>query len=156
MMTWNSPLSVGFDILFGFLPSILLLILCVLGIFYGSAELISSLNPPSVIRPFDPTVDQDDESFTLSPEESRRILILSLGGIFASASMIFVTFRRQNAQPKPLLILSLCTGLSIVVFQFYSMWSTANSTFDSAFVHPAIYLGISIVAIKHIIMLTRA
>jgi hypothetical protein len=162
MLTWNSPLSMGFDHFFDFLPSIFLLMLCTVGIYFGSTELISSFtsrseNPLSKSIPIDPTIDKEDnERFSMSPTTSLQVLLLSLGGMFGSIAMIAVTLGRQQAEPKSLLILGLCMGLTSVVFLFYTNWSPSIFQFNSVSIFPAMYFSIFIVAIKHIIMLTRA
>ena len=105
----------------------------------------------------DSTTDQEDnERFSMSPETSLQVLLLSLGGIFGSIAMIAVTLGQQQAEPKSFLILGLCMGLTSVVFLFYTNWSPSIFQFNYVSIFPAIYLSISIIAIKHIIMLTRA
>jgi hypothetical protein len=164
MLTWNSPLSIGFDHLFGSLPSIFLLMLCTVGIYFGSTELISSFtsrsaNQPSKSITIDPITDpedEDNERFSMSPETSVQVLLLSLGGMFGSIAMIAVTLGRQQAEPKYFLILGLCLGLTSVLFLFYKNWNPSIFQLNSLSIFPAMHLSISIVAIKHIFMLTRA
>ena len=127
--SWNSPLSIGFDVIFGVIPAV--------GFGFISFILfIYSVKTPS---------PQNLQSFLLP-------LILGLGGSVASAELIFITFNRRAKIDKRITIFFLLFGIFFALYIFYISLRYLNSIF----VVSSALISISIVAIKHILMLSRA
>jgi hypothetical protein len=142
MIAWNSPLSVGFDILFGvFFTGIPFAALSAFGLYYALAAV------PAL--------------FTDGPKDPQGILIYStagLVGLIGSLSVIYVTFARGSTPAKPIFIAGLGLGIlaSLIAPIFFALNAEKFGTnlFSKLFI--AAEIPIVIVAIKHIFMLTRA
>jgi hypothetical protein len=141
-MTWNSPLSVGFDILFGvFFTGIPFTALCAIGVFYAFAEVLAL--------------------FTSGPKDPLGVLLdlsVSLAGLLGTLSVIYVTFARGNTPAKPVFIAALVLGIlaSFAAPIFFAANAEKFGTDLFSKLVIALELPIVIVAIKHIFMLTRA
>jgi hypothetical protein len=141
-MTWNSPLSVGFDILFGvFFTGVPFTALCAIGV-YSALAAIPAL-------------------FTNGPKDLRAILLLlsiSLAGLLGSVSVIYVTFARDNTPAKPVFVTALILGIlaSFAAPIFFAVNAEKFGTDLFSKLVIAMELPLVIVAIKHIFMLTRA
>jgi hypothetical protein len=141
MMTWNSPLSVGFDILFGvFFTGIPLAALSAFGLYYALASV------PAL--------------FTNGPKDPLGILAFSsigLVGLIGSVSVIYVTFARGNTPAKPVFIAGLGIGIlaSLIAPVFFALNAEKFGTNLFSKLVIAAEIPIVIVAIKHVFMLTR-
>jgi uncharacterized membrane protein len=125
MIAWNSPLSIGFDIVFGVLPALFLGVLSLLFCF-------------SVLK-------------NMAYSESQAFaLTWSVCGIVATYSMVHVSITRTKTKNKILFIACLALGIATAAFTTHE---EAKFFSTNLFQLPVF---ISIVAIKHIIMLTRA
>jgi hypothetical protein len=140
-MTWNSPLSVGFDILFGvFFTGVPFAALSAIGVVYALAEVLAL--------------------FTGGPKDLLGILIdlsVSLAALLGTISVIFVTFARDNTPAKPVFITGLALGI-LASFAAPIFFAANAEKFGTVFFSKlviALELPIVIVAIKHIFMLTR-
>jgi hypothetical protein len=148
MIAWNSPSSIAIDWIFGCTPAILLGAICVL-LFYKTLA--------SPIAVWDSSVGY----ISYTPTDSFPLLAST--GLLC-LSTVFVTMRREKTKPKWLHIGLLSLGVILVVvllgrfgiafLQSTSGQSTEGLRFSVAVLLP--YISISIVAIKHIFMLTRA
>jgi hypothetical protein len=148
MMTWNSTSSIAVDWIFGCAPAILLGVICVL-------LLYKTLASPYAV--WDSSVGYSSHT----PTDSFPLLAST---VLLCLSTVFVTIRRERTKPKWLHIGVLSLGVILVVvllslsgiafLQSASGQSTEGLQFSVAVLLP--YISISIVAIKHIIMLTRA
>jgi hypothetical protein len=133
MLTWNSPLSTGFDFIFGFLPALALGAMCLAGLYF---------------------------LFLLPPSEDRISLdfvFFGVGGFLACCSMVLVTFQRQKTQLKWLHIAMLAIGVLLVGYYVKSsgIWASGVG-YKNVFYSFSPFISIALIAIKHIIMLTRA
>ena len=129
LWSWNSSLSIGFDVIFGVIPVV------VFG-FISFILFIDSVKTPSL---------QNLQSFLLP-------LILGLGGSIASADLIFITFNRKAKIDKRITIFFLLFGILFVLYILYISLRYLNAL-------PILFIAlisILIVAIKHILMLSRA
>jgi hypothetical protein len=148
MMTWNSTSSIAVDWIFGCAPAILLGAICVL-------LLYSTLTSPYAVWESSAGYSSHTPTETFPLLASTGLLCLST---------VFVTMRREKTKPKWLHIGVLSLGVILVVvllgrsgiafLQSASGQSMDGLRFSVAVLLP--YISISIVAIKHIIMLTRA
>jgi hypothetical protein len=141
-MNWNSPLNIGLDFFFGFLPALPLLFLCLLG---------SLITGQDFRTFFTPANQQSRESFSLVS------FLMPFSGAFACSSLIVVTVWRTSTKAKWFFILGLSIGVCI----------SAKLTFEALIVPlikrtelgflplPMLAIPISIIAIKQILMLTR-
>jgi uncharacterized membrane protein SirB2 len=129
MIAWNSPVSVGFDILFGVLPALYL----------GVASIVFCY-------------------FTIQniahPENQWLLLVFTVCGIIAAYSMIHVSVARARTKNKNFFIT--CLALGIVTAGFTEYIAKTQLTVNSIYPLQYVLIAISIVAIKHIVMLTRA
>jgi hypothetical protein len=144
MLTWNSPFSVGFDILFGVIPCIFIVFSCFTVILFTGNVLLRSAFFPESLTPLDANT-----MFTLEPtlKESLEQFPLAILSSIACFSLIVVSISRQRTSQKLWTILSLLLGCGTAAFLIYSLSTIEFRLFLTL---PAI------VAIKHIIMLTRA
>jgi hypothetical protein len=143
MLTWNSPFSVGFDILFGLLPCILIVSASFLALLiYGPVLLLSVFSPESLTPP-----EANAMIAEPSVKESLELFPMAICSLITGLMLIIVTIFRQKTTRKSLVILSLLLGLG---FAFFTTYSYSDVGFKLFLTLPAI------VAIKHIIMLTRA
>jgi hypothetical protein len=119
MLTWNSPLSVGLDFMFGLFPAV----------YVGYISLLGALLSTGIKQYF--------QSFL---------------GFFACFSMFYVTLHRSQVGKKQILIFGLLCFVFLAIFPNLNRftWKEFDIFYTIVFVSPAI------VAIKHIIMLTRA
>jgi hypothetical protein len=127
MIAWNSPLNTGFDIVFGVLPALY-------GILSIVGFMISPNNLENLKNPF----------LTLS---------LMGGGAVSAFGVIRVTFARESASPKQFYVVILVIGLFIALTSSVLLSESFTVLMPEAF--RFCFISISIVAIKHIIMLTR-
>jgi hypothetical protein len=142
MSTWNSPLSMSFDILFGVLPCILIVSASFFALLiYGPVLLLSVLSPESLTPP-----EANAMIAEPSVKESLELFPMAICSLIAGLMLIIVTIVRQKSTRKSLVILSLLLSLG---FAFFTTYSYAEVGFKLFLALPAI------VAIKHIIMLTR-
>ena len=138
MLTWDSRVSIGFDILFGTLPALYF------GLLSGMGTLISILSIPDFL-------------FRLHtvPISELQIVLQSLFGFYACVSMIFVTMMRSKVSAKRVLIFGLASGIVVVCYLVFTQIGSLTSspialTFLLLIVSPAV------VAIKHIVILVQA
>jgi hypothetical protein len=137
MMTWKSPLSIGFDVVFGLLPGIYLAFV-------------------SLVVLFDPELGRA----ITSPE---RLLFSSIGvvGLIALTALMYVSLARGNTRHKPVFKIILGAGIALALFVPTLLFGmNIINDLDSptgliGFI-AAVETPVVIVAIKHIIMLTRA
>jgi hypothetical protein len=137
MMTWHSPISIGFDILFGVLPALYLVFVCVL-----------LLLDPELPR-------------AIGPAPSMLVSGYSVLGLIASMGLIYVSVARGKTQHKPILKVVLVAGVALAFLVPLSLWiSNFINRIDSVYqligFVSAVETPVVIVAIKHIFMLTRA
>jgi hypothetical protein len=137
MMTWKSPISIGFDILFGVLPALYLVFVCLL-----------LLLDPELRR-------------AIGPAPSMIISSYSVLGLVTSIGLIYVSFARGGTQHKPILKVVLTAGVMLAFLIPFSLWiSNFINRIDNAYqligFIAAVETPVVIVAIKHIFMLTRA
>jgi hypothetical protein len=137
MMTWKSPISLGFDLLFGVLPALYLVFVC----------LLLLLDP--------------DFRRAIGPAPSFIVSIFSVLGLIASIGLIYVSLARGKTQHKPILRVVLAAGVALAFLVPSSLWiSNLINRIDSAYqligFIAAVETPVVIVAIKHIVMLTRA
>jgi hypothetical protein len=142
MTNWNSPLSIGLDFFFGFLPALPLLFLCLLGSLITGQDFRTFFTPAS---------QQPRESFSLLS------FLMPLSGAFACSSLIVVTVWRTRTKARWFFILGLSIGVCI----------SAKLTFEALIIPlikrtelgflplPMLAIPISVIAIKQILMLTR-
>jgi hypothetical protein len=140
-MTWNSPLSVGFDILFGvFFTGVPFTALCAIGVLYALAEVLAL--------------------FANGPKDLLGVLLdlsVTLAGLLGTLSVIFVTFARDNTPAKPVFVTALILGIlaSFAAPIFFAVNAEKFGTDLFSKLVIAMELPLVIVAIKHIFMLTR-
>ena len=131
MLTWDSQASIAFDVIFGIVPATIFFLFCC------GALMISS----SFYR-------SDPQNAAL------RIYILTVPGITTSLSLLYTSTFRHYIKFKMLMVFSLTLGLLCAAYMTYFLGSQPQFQDDVlSFLLPVI--PISIVAIKHIIMLTR-
>ena len=128
-MTWNSPLSVGFDILFGVLPALYLGALSVVFCYLTIRNMAH-------------------------PENQGLVLAWTACGLIASYSMVHVSITRAKTKHKHFLIA--CLALGIITAAFTKYITQTQLTIPNIDPLQYVLIAISIVAIKHIAMLTRA
>ena len=138
LWTWNSPLSIGFDILFGVLPAVLL---GFYGITYGF------INPIGLL--FMNSRFQDAPLYL-------GVACLGLGGFLACLSLIWVTFQRTKIKRISALFYGLWLGFVVAFFILIWSFSQPRYYFRDIFMFFALLSPVVVVAIKHIIMLSRA
>jgi hypothetical protein len=137
LMTWNSWLSFGFDLIFGVLPALYLAFVCLL-----------LLLDPELRR-------------AIGPAPSMIVSGYSVLGLIASIGFIYVSLARGKTQHKPILKVVLAAGVALAFLVPSSLWiSNFINRIDNVyqligFIF-AVETPVVIVAIKHIIMLTRA
>lgn len=132
MMTWDSPGSLEIDIVFGVLPALYLGVLSILGFLYAA-------------------------NLFFLPESKVWILeLMALTGVGAISTygMIYVTFARAKTTHKSIFIACLTMGIAVELVLIFAAKSFFEMSSPIPF-KPAL-IAISIVAIKHIVMLTRA
>ena len=132
MMTWDSPGSLEIDIVFGVLPALYLGVLSILGFLYAA-------------------------NLFFLPESKVWILeLMALTGVGAISTyvMIYVTFARGKTTHKSIFIACLTMGIVVELVLIFAAKSFFEMSSPIPF-KPAL-IAISIVAIKHIVMLTRA
>jgi hypothetical protein len=130
LMTWNSWLSFGFDLIFGVLPALYLMILC-----GALLSLIPYLDP-----------------ITRWVTSSAAVL-----GLITSFAVIYVSLARGNTRHKPVLKNLLMAGVTlalVVPVSLIGLDATGRNDWIGLIV--AVETPVVIVAIKHIFMLTRA
>ena len=130
LWSWNSPLSIGFDVIFGLIPAVFFGICSGFGLF-------AAIN------------------LGLKSWEFVGLVILGIIGLIACYSLIHVTVTRGNSKSKFLFRNFIAVGLvSVVVVMIFAL-TIGFANFD-VFLVLLLLISISIVAIKHIIMLSRA
>jgi hypothetical protein len=137
-MTWNSPLSIGFDWFFGMLPAAYWAYLSFFGSFFSIIfipQLILNPNPGSLWG-----INEILKSFI---------------GLYACVSMFYVTIKRSRVVKKWISIFGLLCG---IILSFFVLPISLASDWRNPifFSYALITFSPAIVAIKHIIMLTRA
>ena len=140
---WNSRVSIIFDWVFGVLPALAFGLLSLYGIavtayLFVMAQVDQGRNP-------------SDFNFLIA------IFFLSLGGLLGCFSLILVTIKRSRITRKSFYIAGLLCGIAAAVFTLYSVM-TAQPFIDqpSYYYLAAAVVSITLVAVKHIIMLARA
>jgi hypothetical protein len=129
MMAWNSRLSIGFDILFGILPALYL----------GVTSIVFSYL----------TIQN-----TALTENQWLFLAFTVCGIAAAYSMVHVSATRAKTKNRNVFIA--CLALGILTAGFTEYVAKTQLTINSIYPLQYVLVAISIVAIKHIFMLTRA
>ena len=127
-MNWDSTASVAFDFLFGIIPAVFL------G-FFSVILLFSTLATTNIV----------ENDFL---DQSLRYICLA--GIFACWSMVAVSIQRSRIKRKWLHVFGL--GIGVILSVLFSLPTALLAT--PSFVS-LIGIPITIVAIKHIVMLTR-
>ena len=131
MLTWNSQASIAFDVIFGIAPATIFLLFCC-----GALMVAVS------------TYRSDPQNETV------RIYILTIPGITTSLSLLYTSTFRHFIKFKMLMAFSLTLGLLCAAYMTYFLGSQPQFQDDVlSFLLPVI--PISLVAIKHIIVLTR-
>jgi hypothetical protein len=143
MMTWNSPLSIGLDFFLGFLPALPLLFVSLMGCIIAGQEFPTFFLPAN---------QQPRDSLGLNT------FVTALGGAFACISLIVVTVWRTRTKAKWLFILGLSIGVFIAARVFVQPLIVSLVQRTEVGFSPFILLAvpISAIAVKHIVMLTRA
>jgi hypothetical protein len=129
MMTWNSPLSIGFDILFGALPALYLGVTSIVFCYLTIRNMAH-------------------------PENQWLLLAFTVCGIIAAYSMVHVSIARAKTKNRNFFIA--CLALGVVTAGFTEYVAKTQLTVNSIYPFQYVLIAISIVAIKHIAMLTRA
>ena len=141
--TWNSRASIIFDWVFGVLPALAFGLLSLYGIaitvyLFVMAQVNQGRNP-------------SDFNFVIG------IFLLSLGGLLGCSSLILVTSKRSSITRKPFQITGLLFGIAAATFALYWVMTVQPFVDDPNYYYFATALvSISIVAVKHIVMLVRA
>lgn len=138
MLTWKSPLSIGFDIVFGVLPAIYFAVVSLFFLF--SSELNQVFN-----------------------NFFGHLTFLGIGlfGLITALSLIYVIFARENTANKFFFKIILSFGILLAIFVPILLW-ILNLTNQTNLSYPligfitAVEIPIVIVAIKHIYLLSRA
>jgi hypothetical protein len=138
MLTWKSPISIGFDIVFGILPAAYLALVSSMLLFNSELRHVFS-----------------DLSGTLT------ISGIGLIGLTTTLSLIYVTFARENTVNRVIFKTILGLGVFLAVFVPAFLW-ILNLTNQTTFAYSlvgfiiAVEIPIVIVAIKYIYLLSRA
>ena len=138
LWSWNSSLSIGFDVIFGVIPAVLV------G-FYGIT--LGFIAPIGLI--FVNSRFQDVPGYL-------GVACLGLGGFLACTSLIWVTFRRTKIKLKTAPFYGLWLGFVVAFFILIWSFSQPRYYFRDTFMFFALLSPVVVVAIKHIIMLSRA
>jgi hypothetical protein len=138
MLTWKSPISIGFDIVFGVLPAIYLALV--------SSTLLFSLDSRQIFS---------DLIGTLT------IFSIGLIGLVTTLSLIYVIFTRENTLNRTIFKATLGLGVFLAVFVPAFLWilnliNRSTSAYSVIEFIIAVEIPIVIVAIKHIYLLSRA
>ncbi len=134
-MSWNSPSSVAIDFVFGVLPALFCGFWAAIGCWI-TGLLFMRQNKA------------DDVDFFI-------IFCISLSGLLACLSLIYVTFARENTRSKVLhtifLVLGIVTSILLLIFPSpVNLVQSLNSFF------PYLAISLVLIAAKHIFMLSRA
>jgi hypothetical protein len=140
MLNWDSPLSIGFDFLFGLIPAMYWGLMSFFGI------ILSLVSIPDLLFG------------RLSSSWGVKEYFESFFGFYACISMFYITIQRSRAVKKRIFILGLSTGIIVCFVSFFAPPTTIQYDLTNS---AALFLLLitflpAIVAIKHIIMLTRA
>jgi hypothetical protein len=160
MLTWNSPLSIGFDVVLGVLPALMLSVFGALGVFGAILDFFGPSD--AAVRSHLTAQGYDSgeikmsiaEIYRTSPEEG----LIGFLGLITCLAMIVVTLKRSRVQPKWLYTVGLFLGVCIVAYTIFETFILNVTASKPANVLSNFYLvlvPIMIVAIKHIVMLTR-
>jgi hypothetical protein len=161
MLTWNSPLSIGFDVVLGVLPAVMLSLFGALACFGAILDFFAPSDDAVRSRLTAQGYDSGEikmniaEIYRTSPEEG----LIGFLGLIACLAMIVVTFRRSRVQPKWLYAFGLFLGICIVAYSLFETFILKAPSSIPANLLSNFYLvlvPIPSVAIKHIFMLTRA
>ena len=129
LWSWNSPLSIGFDVIFGVIPAIVFGYLSLFPLTYYLLNF---------------------QGFSLTLSGLGELLFgffWNFANFFACFFLIYITFNRTTKVAKPIVIPLLLIGFCT------SIYFTFNLGFS--FVSIAA-ISIAMVAVKHITMLSRA
>jgi hypothetical protein len=137
LMTWNSWLSFGFDLIFGVLPALYLAFVCLLLLLDPELRRAIGTAPSMIVSGY------------------------SVLGLIASIGLIYVSLARGKTQHKPILKVVLAAGMALAFLVPLSLWiSNLINGIDSVYqligFIAAVETPVVIVAIKHIFMLARA
>lgn len=138
MLTWKSPLSIAFDVVFGVLPAIYFAVVSIFFLF-------------------------DSGLLRIWGNSLSKIILLSIGliGLITTLSLIYVIIARENTVQKPVLQIILITGVILAVFVpilLLTLSSTNQIDLPYSLIGliAAVETPVVIVAIKHIYLLSRA
>ena len=142
-LTWNSRASIIFDWVFGVLPALAFGLLSLYGItitvyLFAMSQVNQGRNP-------------SDFNFLIG------IFLLSLSGLLGCFSLILVTSKRSSIRRKPFHIAGLLFGIAAAAIALYWVMTMQPFASDPSYYFIAAALvSITLVAIKHIVMLARA
>jgi hypothetical protein len=138
VLTWKSPLSIGFDVVLGVLPAIYFAVVSL--IFLFDSELHHTFN-----------------------DLLGRLTFFGIGlsGLVTTLSLIYVTFAREHTANKFFFKIILGFGIFLAIFVPLLLWilnliKQISLNYSLIGFITALEIPIVIVAIKHIYLLSRA